>query len=65
MKTIEVPDDAVKEIEAATDAEVASIVSRMAQQFVDVSNIATPKGQREFVHTLTGKKLTVRADWSD
>ena len=64
MKTIEVPDDVVKEIEAATEGGVGNVLSRIAQEFVDVSCIATPQGQREFIHTLTGKKLTVRGDWS-
>jgi hypothetical protein len=65
MKTIEVSDDVAKEIEGATNAEAGSILSRMAQEFVDVGCIGTPAGQRELVHTLTGKKLTIRADWSD
>ena len=65
MKTIEVSDDVAKVIEDATEAEVGRVLSEMAQEFVDLSCIGTPRGQREFSHTLTGKRLTVRADWSD
>ena len=65
MKMIEVSDDVAKEIEDATEAEVGRVLSTMAQEFVDLSSIGTPQGQRELFHTLTGKRLTIRADWSD
>ena len=65
MKTIEVSDHIAKVIDAAAEEGVASVLSRMAQEFIDVSSISTPPGRKELVHALTGKRLTIRADWSD
>ena len=64
MKTIEVSDHLAKEIEDAKYAALQTVLVSVAQEFLDVSSIDTPVGERHLYHTMTGKKLTIRADWS-
>lgn len=65
MKTFEVNDDVAAEIEYAAESEVTRLLSALAQEFIDVSALSTPPGEKEFVHSLTGKRLKISAHWCD
>ncbi len=65
MKTIEVSDQLAKEIEDAKHAALQDILVKMGQEFLDTTSVGTPRGERHLYHCMTGKKLTLRADWDD
>ena len=65
MKTVEVSNQVAQEIEDAKHAASKDILVEIAKEFLDVTSVDTPLGERHLYHAMTGKKLTVRADWDD
>lgn len=64
-RAVEVSDSVAKAVEDATDAEVGAILRRVASEFIDVTTIGMPRGQKVLVYSLTGKTLIVRGVWTE
>ncbi len=65
MKTFEVDDDVATDIEEAAEHEITRLLRAHAQEFIDVTTFDIPPNQKVYVHTLTGKKLWITAQWLD
>ncbi len=64
-KTIEVSDELADELENATSSEVGYILVKAAQDFIDVTEIGSPRGHKELIHIMTGRKLHLNAVWDN
>ncbi len=64
MKTIEISDAVADAIENTKQEAVISTLISLCQEFIDVTSVGAPQGQRDYIHRLTGEKLTIRATWT-
>lgn len=52
-----------RRIEQEILVETAAVLTSLAQEFIDITTVATPAGVKLFKHGLTGRTLRVTAEW--